>query len=27
VQRRAYMRHGEWQDAVLFALLREELDA
>jgi putative acetyltransferase len=26
VQRRAYMRHGEWQDAVLFALLREELE-
>ena len=26
VQRRAYMRHGEWQDAVLFALLREDLD-
>jgi RimJ/RimL family protein N-acetyltransferase len=27
VKRRAYMRHGEWQDAVQFALLREELDA
>lgn len=27
VERRAYLRHGEWQDAVLFALLREELDA
>jgi L-phenylalanine/L-methionine N-acetyltransferase len=26
VQRKAYMRHGEWQDAVLFALLREDLD-
>jgi RimJ/RimL family protein N-acetyltransferase len=26
VQRRAYMRHGEWQDAVLFSLLREDLD-
>jgi RimJ/RimL family protein N-acetyltransferase len=25
VQRRAYFRHGEWQDAVLFALLREDL--
>ena len=27
VKRRAYQRHGEWQDAVLFALLREDLDA
>ena len=27
VKRRAYLRHGEWQDAVLFALLREDLDA
>ena len=27
VKRRAYMRHGEWQDAVQFALLAEELDA
>lgn len=27
VERRAYLRHGEWQDAVLFALLREDLDA
>lgn len=27
VQRRAYLRHGEWQDAVLFSLLREDLDA
>ncbi len=27
VQRRAYFRHGEWQDAVLFSLLREDLDA
>jgi L-phenylalanine/L-methionine N-acetyltransferase len=27
VKRRAYLRHGEWQDAVEFALLREELDA
>ena len=26
VKRRAYMRHGEWQDAVLFALLREDLE-
>jgi putative acetyltransferase len=26
VQRRAYLRHGEWQDAVLFSLLREDLD-
>jgi RimJ/RimL family protein N-acetyltransferase len=26
VKRRAYMRHGEWQDAVLFSLLREDLD-
>ncbi len=26
VQRRAYFRHGAWQDAVLFALLREDLD-
>ena len=25
VQRRAYMRHGEWQDAVLFSLLPEDL--
>ena len=24
VQRRAYMRHGEWQDAVQFSLLRED---
>lgn len=27
VKRRAYQRHGEWQDAVLFSLLREDLDA
>ena len=27
VKRKAYLRHGEWQDAVLFALLREDLDA
>jgi RimJ/RimL family protein N-acetyltransferase len=26
VKRKAYMRHGEWQDAVLFGLLREDLD-
>lgn len=26
VKRRAYMRHGEWQDAVLFGLLREDLE-
>jgi putative acetyltransferase len=25
VKRKAYLRHGEWQDAVLFGLLREEL--
>ena len=25
VKRKAYNRHGEWQDAVLFALLREDL--
>ena len=25
VKRKAYLRHGEWQDAVLFSLLREEL--
>jgi len=25
VKRRAFLRHGEWQDAVLFALLAEEL--
>lgn len=26
VERKAYLRHGEWQDAVNFALLREDLD-
>ena len=26
VERKAYLRHGEWQDAVLFALIREDLD-
>jgi len=25
-KRKAYEKHGEWQDAVLFSLLREELD-
>ncbi len=25
VKRRVYRRHGEWQDAVLFSLLREDL--
>jgi len=27
VQRRAYFRHDEWQDAVLFSLLREDLES
>jgi putative acetyltransferase len=27
VKRRAYLRHGEWADGVLYALLAEELDA
>jgi len=26
VKRRAYLRHGEWQDAVQFSLLREDLE-
>jgi RimJ/RimL family protein N-acetyltransferase len=26
VRRRAYLRHGEWVDGVLFSLLREDLD-
>jgi RimJ/RimL family protein N-acetyltransferase len=26
VRRKAYFRHGEWQDAVQFALLREDLE-
>jgi RimJ/RimL family protein N-acetyltransferase len=26
VRRRAYLRHGEWQDAVLFSLLQEDLE-
>ena len=25
VKRKAYLKDGEWQDAVLFALLREDL--
>jgi RimJ/RimL family protein N-acetyltransferase len=25
VKRRAYLKSGEWQDAVLFSLLQEEL--
>ncbi len=27
VKRQAYHRHGEWQDAVLFSLLREDIDS
>ncbi len=27
VKRRAYLRHGDWQDAVQFSLLADELDA
>jgi RimJ/RimL family protein N-acetyltransferase len=27
IKRKAYLKDGEWQDAVLFGLLREELDA
>jgi RimJ/RimL family protein N-acetyltransferase len=27
VKRQAYLRHGAWQDAVLFSLLREDLEA
>jgi len=27
VRRKAYERHGEWQDGVLFGLVREDLDA
>ena len=27
VKRKAYLKDGEWQDAVLFGLLREDLDA
>ena len=26
VKRRAYLRHGDWQDAVLFSVLREDLE-
>ena len=26
VKRKAYLRHGEWQDAVLFALLQEDFE-
>jgi RimJ/RimL family protein N-acetyltransferase len=26
VKRRAYLRHGEWQDAVMFALLSDDLE-
>jgi len=26
IKRKAYLRHGEWQDAVLFSLLREDLE-
>jgi RimJ/RimL family protein N-acetyltransferase len=26
VKRKAYLRHGEWQDAVLFALVRDDLE-
>jgi len=26
VKRRAYLRHGEWQDAVMFSLLREDVE-
>jgi hypothetical protein len=26
VERKAYLRHGAWQDAVLFSLIREDLD-
>jgi diamine N-acetyltransferase len=27
IKRKAYFKHGEWQDAVLFSLLREELES
>ncbi len=27
VRRKAYLRHGEWQDAVLFGLVAEDLDS
>lgn len=26
VKRKAYLRHGEWQDAVMYALIREDLE-
>jgi RimJ/RimL family protein N-acetyltransferase len=26
VKRKAYLRHGEWQDAVQFGLVREDLE-
>ena len=26
VRRKAYLRHGEWQDGVLYGLLARELD-
>jgi RimJ/RimL family protein N-acetyltransferase len=26
VKRKAYLKNGEWQDAVLFGLVREDLD-
>jgi RimJ/RimL family protein N-acetyltransferase len=26
VKRKAYLRHGEWVDGVLFGLLREDLE-
>jgi RimJ/RimL family protein N-acetyltransferase len=26
VKRKAYSRHGEWVDGVMYALLREDLD-
>jgi RimJ/RimL family protein N-acetyltransferase len=27
IKRKAYLKHGEWQDAVLFSLLREDLES
>ena len=27
IKRKAYFKHGEWQDAVLFSLLREDLES
>jgi hypothetical protein len=26
VKRKAYRRHGEWVDAIMFALIREDLE-